>query len=129
PASLAARGAGEGDVRAPPGKERERYPGHGRYKLYDSFTYGLTYLAFDPKRPPFDNAKLRQALSRAVNKSEIVQVVFENKLAKVSCCPIAESIQGYDPKLKDFELGYDVAKAKAGLDELGYKAGADGLRA
>src|SRR5207245_2432207 len=80
-------------------------------------------------RPPFDNAKLRQALSRAVNKSEIVQVVFENKLAKVSCCPIAESIQGYDPKLKDFELGYDVAKAKAGLDELGYKAGADGLRA
>jgi len=126
---LAALDAGEVDVLGLAAKDLARYSADGRFKIYDSFTYGLTYLGFDAKRPPFDNAKLRQALSRAVNKSEIVQVVFENKLAKVSCCPIAESIQGYDPKLKDFELGYDVAKAKAGLDELGYKAGADGLRA
>jgi peptide/nickel transport system substrate-binding protein len=63
-----------------------------------------------------------------VNKAEIVQVVFENKLAKAQCCPIAESIQGYDTRLKEFELTFDPARAKAELEALGYKAGADGLR-
>jgi peptide/nickel transport system substrate-binding protein len=63
-----------------------------------------------------------------VNKDEIVQVVFEGKLAKAQCCPIDESIQGYDEKVKQFETKYDPAKAKAGLDALGYRPGADGLR-
>ncbi len=57
-----------------------------------------------------------------------MQVVFENKLARVACCPIAESIQGYDVNLKQYELRYDPAKAKAMLDDLGYKPGPDGLR-
>jgi peptide/nickel transport system substrate-binding protein len=125
---LAALDAGEVDVLGLRSQDIARFGSDDRFKTYDSFTYGLTYLGFDAKRPPFDNAKLRAALSKAVNKDEIVQVVFENKLAKVSCCPIAESIQGYDPKLKEFEQKYDVAKAKSELDGLGYKPGADGLR-
>jgi len=124
----AALDAGEIDVLELDATQLPRFADDARFKLYDSFAVGLTYLGFDAARPPFDNAKLRAALSQAVNKDEIVQVVFENKLAKAQCCPIAESIQGYDDKLKAFELKYDPAKAKAGLDGLGYKPGADGLR-
>ena len=126
---LAALDAGEVDVLGLRAQDLVRYASDTRFKIFDSFTFGLTYLGFDAKRPPFDNAKLRAALAKAANKDEIVQVVFENKLAKAQCCPIAESIQGYDPKLKDLELKYDPAKAKSELDGLGYKPGADGMRA
>jgi peptide/nickel transport system substrate-binding protein len=125
---LAALDAGEVDVLGLRAQDVAKYSSDNRFKIYDSYAVGLTYLGFDAKRPPFDNAKLRAALSKAVNKDEIVQVVFDNKLARVSCCPIAESIQGYDPKLKEFEQKFDPAKAKSELDALGYKPGADGLR-
>jgi peptide/nickel transport system substrate-binding protein len=125
---LAALEAGEIDVLGLAAKDVPKYQNDQRFKIYDSFTNGLTYLGFDAKRKPFDDPKLRHALAQAVNKQEIVDVVFEGKLARAQCCPIAESIQGYDPKLKEFELKYDPAKAKSELDAIGYKAGAGGLR-
>jgi peptide/nickel transport system substrate-binding protein len=125
---LAALEAGEIDVLGLAAKDVPKYQNDPRFKIYDSLTAGLTYLGFDAKRKPFDDPKLRHALAQAVNKQEIVDVVFEGKLARVACCPIAESIQGYDPKLKEFELKFDPAKTKAELDAIGYRPGADGLR-
>ena len=125
---LAALEAGEIDSLGLQAKDLPRYQNDARFKIYDSLTFGLTYLGFDAKRKPFDDPKVRHALAQAVNKQEIVDVVFEGKLARASCCPIAESIQGYDPKLKEFELRFDPAKAKSEPDALGYKAGANGLR-
>ncbi|HEX9268937.1 MAG TPA: ABC transporter substrate-binding protein [Candidatus Limnocylindria bacterium] len=125
---LAALDAGEIDVLTLAAKDLPKYGSDQRFRTFDSFTYGLTYLGFDAARKPFDDARLRQALSHAVNKDEIVQVVFGGTLAKAQCCPIAQSIQGYDEKLKQYELKYDVAAAKSGLDQLGYKPGPDGMR-
>jgi peptide/nickel transport system substrate-binding protein len=125
---IAALDAGEIDVLGLQAKDIQKYGSDKRFATFDSFTYGLTYLGFDAARPPFDDAKLRRALSNAVNKDEIVQTVYGGTLAKVACCPIAPSIQGYDEKLKQFELKYDVAAAKSGLDAIGYRAGSDGLR-
>jgi peptide/nickel transport system substrate-binding protein len=125
---IAALDAGEIDVLGLQAKDIQKYAGDKRFATFDSFTYGLTYLGFDAARPPFDDAKLRRALSNAVNKDEIVQTVFGGTLAKVACCPIAPSIQGYDEKLKQFELKYDVAAAKSQLDAIGYRVGSDGLR-
>ena len=118
---LAALEAGEIDVLALQSQDVAKYTKDARFKPFDSFATGVTYLGYDTKKPPFDNAKLRQSLSYAVNKEEIVAVVFENSLAQVACCPIAPSIQGYDEKLKQYELKYDPAKSKQMLDELGYK--------
>ncbi len=129
PASqLAALDAGEIDYLGLAAKDLAKYQSDKRFKIYDSLTFGLTYLGFDAKRKPFDDPKVRHALAQAVNKQEIVDVVFEGKLARVACCPIAESIQGYDTKLKEFELKFDQAKAKSELDAIGYKAGAGGMR-
>lgn len=126
---LAALDAGEIDVLGLQAKDVAKYAADGRFAIFDSFVYGLTYLGFDAARKPFDDPALRQALSHAVNKDEIVQGVFGGTLAKPACCPIAQSIQGYDDRLKQYELKYDVSAAKSMLDRLGYRAGADGFRA
>lgn len=125
---LATLEAGEVDVLGLAAKDLSKYQSDQRFKIFDSLSFGLTYLGFDAKRKPFDDPKLRRALAYAVNKQEIVDIVFEGKLARAQCCPIAESIQGYDPKLKEFEATFDPAKAKKDLDELGYKPGPDGMR-
>jgi peptide/nickel transport system substrate-binding protein len=125
---LVALEAGEVDYLGLQAKDLSKYQNDQRFKIYDSLSFGLTYLGFDAKRKPFDDPKVRHALAQAVNKQEIVDVVFEGKLARAQCCPIAESIQGYDPKLKEFELKFDAAKAKKELDDLGYKPGPDGMR-
>ncbi len=113
--------AGEIDYLALQAQDVAKYGKDARFKIFDSFTTGLTYLGFDTKKAPFDNPKVRQALAYAVNKDEIVQVVFDGALAKVACCAIAPSIQGYDAKLSQYELKYDPAKSKQLLDDLGYK--------
>lgn len=126
---LAALDAGEVDVLGLQAKDVAKYAADKRFAIFDSFVYGLTYLGFDAARKPFDDPKLRQALSHVVNKDEIVQGVFGGTLAKAACCPIAQSIQGYDDRLRQYELKYDVAAAKSMLDQLGYKPGPDGMRA
>lgn len=125
---LAALEAGEVDLLGLAARDLAKYQNDQRFKIFDSLSFGLTYLGFDTVKKPFDDPKLRRALAQAVNKQEIVDVVFEGKLARAQCCPIAESIQGYDAKLKDVELKYDPAKAKKELDDLGYKVGSDGTR-
>jgi peptide/nickel transport system substrate-binding protein len=125
---LAALEAGEIDYLGLQSQDVAKYTKDARFKTFDFFTTGLTYLGFDTKKPPFDNPKVRQALAYAVNKNEIIQVVFENSLAKATCCPLPPSIQGYDEKLKQYELGYDPAKSKQMLDDLGYKVGASKMR-
>ena len=125
---LAALEAGELDRISLRPQDIAKYEKDPRFKTYDSYATGNVYLAFDCAKPPFDNPKVRQALSYPVNKDEIVQVVLEGKIGRRACCPIAESIQGYDPKLKEYELNYNPAKAKQMLDELGYKPGPDGNR-
>jgi peptide/nickel transport system substrate-binding protein len=125
---LAAFEAGEVDVLGLAAKDLPKYQSDQRFKIYDSLTFGLTYLGFDAKRKPFDDPRVRRVLAKAVNKQEIVDVVFEGKLARAQCCPIAESIQGYDAKLKDFELKFAPGEAKTELEGLGYRTGADGMR-
>ena len=125
---LAALDAGEIDVLGLQAKDIAQYGADKRVATFDSYAYGLTYLGFDAARKPLDDPRLRRALAHAVNKAEIVQTVFGGTLAKVACCPIAESIQGYDPRLQQYELTYEVAAATAGLEALGYAAGPSGLR-
>jgi peptide/nickel transport system substrate-binding protein len=127
-AQLAALEQGEVDVLGLQAKDVAKYGSDPRFKLYDRLATGLTYLGFNTAKPPYDNVKLRQALSHAVNKDEIVQQVFGGILARAVCCPIAPSIQGYDDRLKEYELKYDPDQSKQMLDDLGYTLGANGLR-
>jgi peptide/nickel transport system substrate-binding protein len=85
----------------------------------------LVYLGFNCKQAPFDDVRVRQALSHAVNKDEILQTALGG-VGKTAFAPLAPTLPGYDASLKQSELGYDPAKAKALLTAAGFTAGSDG---
>jgi peptide/nickel transport system substrate-binding protein len=93
--------------------------------LDEALMNDLIYLGFNAQKPPFDEVPVRQALSHAVNKEEIVSVALGG-LGAAAFAPLPPGIQGFDPALKEFELGHDPDKAKALLMEAGFQLQDDG---
>ena len=78
------------------------------------------YLAFNCKKEPFTNVKVRQALSMAINKKAILEAVYQGA-GKIAKNPIPPTIWSYNDAVKDYE--YDVAAAKKLLTEAGFANG------
>ena len=78
------------------------------------------YLGFNVTKKPYDNAKVRQALSHAVDKQAIIDS-FYSGLAVPAKNPMPDSIEGYHDGISDYE--YDLDKAKKLLAEAGYPDG------
>lgn len=93
--------------------------------LLDIPSNGLYYLAFNLQKPPLDQLKVRQALSHAINKAEIVSIAFHD-LAKPVFTLLPPNVPGASPELEAYELKYDPAKARQLLAEAGLTVDADG---
>jgi peptide/nickel transport system substrate-binding protein len=107
-------------------------PGHlGRLRqnpeveLVENVLNSLVYLGFNTSRPPFDDVKVRQALAHAVNKQEIVELALGG-IGEPAFAPLAPTLPGHAPSLKDFELVYDPERSKELLQEAGFEQNADG---
>ncbi|WP_329207646.1 ABC transporter substrate-binding protein [Streptomyces sp. NBC_00683] len=88
--------------------------------------FGYTnYIAFNPKVKPFDNPKVRQAISYAVDRSSVVNAAGGSSLAEpaTTYLPNQKSF-GYTP-YDHFPAGEtgNAAKAKELLKEAGYPKG------
>lgn len=88
--------------------------------------FGYTnYLAFNPKKKPFDNPKVRQAVAYAVDRSSVINAAGGSSLAEpaTTFLPNQESF-GYQ-KFDHFPAGAsgNPKKAKELLEEAGYKDG------
>lgn len=84
------------------------------------------FWALNVTKPPTDDLKVRQAIQHAINKEAIVNTIYKG-IGTVGFAPMA-AVMMDDPALRAF-YPYDLNKAKALLDEAGWKAGADGVRA
>ncbi|WP_134704069.1 ABC transporter substrate-binding protein [Ammoniphilus sp. YIM 78166] len=82
--------------------------------------FNVGYLGFNTKKPPFDNPKVRQALSHAVNKEALIKAFYAG-LAEPAKNPMPPSLFGYNDAIQDYP--YDLEKAKALLAEAGYPNG------
>ncbi|MDP2918957.1 MAG: peptide ABC transporter substrate-binding protein [Dehalococcoidia bacterium] len=76
---------------------------------------------FNLAKPPFDNKKLRQALSTAVDRAAFVDKV-RSGVGKVALSWIPPGMPGHDPNLGS-EYAFNVTKAKQLLSEAGYPDG------
>jgi dipeptide transport system substrate-binding protein len=76
------------------------------------------YLAYNTKVAPFDNAKVRKALNKAINKQAILDAVFQGA-GKAAKNPIPPTIWSYNEDIVDD--AYDPSAAKEALAAEGVK--------
>lgn len=93
--------------------------------LVETTLHSLIYLGYHAQKPPFNDARVRQAFSHAVNKEEVLKTAVGG-IGEVAFAPLASSLPGFDPSLKPAELGYDLEKAQGLLVEAGFNQAEDG---
>ncbi len=97
------------------------------FNIYAPGTRGVNNsIVFRADNPLVADLRVRQGLSLAVNRDEIISTIFSKNYPKATSI-LASSAIGYVPQTD--KLQYDPEKAKALLDEAGYKLGPDGIRA
>ena len=77
----------------------------------------IWYVGFNSKIPPFDDVKVRQAFTHAVNKDQIIEVILKN-LVERGDGVLPPGMPGFNPNLRG--LNYDAEKAKQLLAESKY---------
>lgn len=80
----------------------------------------IGYLGFNTEKKPFNDARVRRALSHAVNKAAIIEAVYR-EAGVAAKNPIPPTIWSYNDAVKDYP--YDLDAAKAMLAEAGYPNG------
>lgn len=90
-------------------------------KVTESPSSNVSYLAMNQSKAPFDNVKVRQALSYATNKESIVTALYEG-FAIPSYSPFSTIMPSYDTSLEG-KYAFDIEKAKALMIEAGYPDG------
>lgn len=98
-----------------------------QFTIYEGWVGGISFLGFNYKRPPTNEPLVRQALSHAVDKQAIVDMILPG-MAAPAFAPLAPTIFGYDPSLANFEYKYDQEKSKQLLAQAGFVDGnGDGI--
>ena len=85
----------------------------------------LSWLAFNTKKKPLDDVRVRQAIAYAANRDFIINKLMGGK-ATPATGPIAPGSPLEEKAVESYK--YDLAKAQALLDAAGYPKPADGSR-
>ncbi|GAA0346632.1 glutathione ABC transporter substrate-binding protein [Oceanobacillus oncorhynchi subsp. oncorhynchi] len=80
----------------------------------------FAYIGFNMDKEPFNDQRVRQAVSMAVEKEQIIDGIYDG-YGIVANGPIPPDLEGHDENVQDLE--YDIEKAKELLAEAGYEEG------
>jgi peptide/nickel transport system substrate-binding protein len=87
---------------------------------------GYEHVTLNEKRfPPFADVRVRRALAHAIDRELIVKTILDGLVTTVNG-PIQPLSWAYEPNVVKYD--YDPARAKALLEEAGWKTGPDGVR-
>jgi peptide/nickel transport system substrate-binding protein/oligopeptide transport system substrate-binding protein len=107
------------DVITVPASEYARYSASDQWKEYLSSAHGLNiyYLGFNCSRPPFDNIKLRKAVSYAIDREKILKTFYENR-GRLAQGPVPDMLRKWQML---FPYPYNPQEAKRMIDSEGIK--------
>jgi peptide/nickel transport system substrate-binding protein len=89
-----------------------------KIKLAD--IWKIVFTIMNCQKPPFDNVKVRQAISYAINYDELIKHVEKGRAKRLAGTNM-EGFPGYDSNL--FKYNLDVEKAKQLMKEAGHPNG------
>jgi peptide/nickel transport system substrate-binding protein len=92
--------------------------------LYDTLSLRYDYLGWNLARPLFADRRVRQAITHAIDRQEIVETLMEGH-AEVAHAPVSPLSWAYNDEVRRFP--YDPGKARALLAEAGWRPGSDGI--
>jgi peptide/nickel transport system substrate-binding protein len=117
--------AGDIDWMSLPAEEFERFDGNDDYKLYAGNCPYSFHIQFDLKNPLFQDIKVREALSRAVDGHAIMQNEFGGMF--IEGFGIAgPGVPGFDSSLTEL-YSYDPTKTETLMTEAGWAKNANGI--
>ena len=88
------------------------------YRKYKYLSFSYTYLGYNLKEPLFKDRRVRQALSYAINKKEIVEGVLLG-LGRIATGPYKPDTWYYNPNVKRYP--YNPQKARSLLKACGWQ--------
>jgi len=96
--------------------------------------YHVSKVNWDPENDPWtrlgeEGRLVREAMNRAINREEIIRVLFKGRGAPMYNTTFHQSLEGWNPRWKtDFEknYGYDPELAKQLLDQAGLPGDSNG---
>lgn len=94
-------------------------------------TAGVVYLYLNTTRAPFDDVKVRKALSMAIDRPLMVDIAAFRYTHPSDATGMSESYAAWrdSSAVEDGDwVKHDLARANAVLDSLGYKRGVGGIR-
>ncbi|MGD6834883.1 glutathione ABC transporter substrate-binding protein [Sutcliffiella halmapala] len=98
----------------------ERAKGMADVTITSEKSTRMDYLGFNMQKAPYDNLKVRQAISMAINKSDVVDGILDGQ-GVPAVGPLAPTVVGNYQELKP--LDYDVEAAKKLMEEAGFADG------
>ena len=125
---IAALEAGEIDIAKLESRHAERIEETGEFQVSDWLYQGMAPALFpNTSRPPFDDVRVRQALSYAVDREALIKVTLGEESAVPQYGPASPSMGGYWPGVEYIGYPYNLDKAKALMEEAGYTYDGDGM--
>lgn len=96
------------------------------FTTYVTVTTGVNHFPINNRRPVFADKRVRQAMMFAINRQRLIDDIFKGT-AEIAVSHLSPAFKAYyEPNV--IKYPYDPAKAKALLDEAGWKPGPDGVR-
>lgn len=114
--------AGNLDIVGIPGAETEAWLNDQRWEglIHEQQELSTYYIGLNCSRPPFDDTRVRQAMSLAVDREKILQFVLSGD-GTLAHGAIPPGISGYDHTRNPYS--YDPHRAQELLTEAGYSNG------
>jgi peptide/nickel transport system substrate-binding protein len=107
----------------------KRDPEHHRY--WFPLVGGTIFLYANARRPPFDDVRVRKAISMAIDRKLVVDVALYGYSRPADATGLSDAYARWkNPEIAAAGAWtrHDVAAANALLDEAGFKRGTDGIR-
>jgi peptide/nickel transport system substrate-binding protein len=85
-------------------------------------------IQFNMQRPIVSDKRVRQAIAYAVDRTAIAHAPFLGGTAGVARTPLSPTTSGYSAGIAKLSVPYNLAKARALLDQAGWTVGSNGIR-